>query len=210
MDYFVSFPRSGSSLLRYLIEQVTLIPTLDPNPQLSDRSNASKWYSRPIKFKQEEPLFTKLHGWPKGDSDSKVHLHLRNYKNCIEAHCRRSNKPVYFDIFIKQYTDLLLGWHQYANRGVLVFFEDLIDLKKQPEILKEILQKFDLSDYRWDFYLENAEDLNAQSLNAYTYLYGGTPKSATLEQKKDLDQKIKELVGVEIYTLYLERYAEKI
>ena len=208
-EYFISFPRSGSTLLRYLIEQITHIPTHDPNPQLVNKRSASQWYGRPIKFEQNKPLFVKLHGWPVSQEPFRVHIHVRNYKECIEAHCRRSSKPIYYDKFIQLYADLLTKWYHHLNRGVLVFFEDLIDLQKQPTILREVLEAFKITNYDWNFYLKNIQSLNEQSFKSYTHLYGPTEKSADLEKRKQLDARIMDLVGEEIYNLYLERYREK-
>jgi len=132
-----SFPRSGNSLVRFIIESVTGRPTLgDGTPEYREV------HDRPIHTYIDgmdisgEPVAIKRH-FPKdlAEVGESLILVLRDYKECIPSHksdiwnMQELNNEQLDDIFapaIEHYVSLVDAFDGWEGRKLLVYYRDLV------------------------------------------------------------------------------------
>ena len=124
LNSLVSYPRSGNTLLRFLIEYITERIVIDHNQQIPD--SATEYLSRGTslgkfgKVPKGSPIFVKYHlvvpelNERELIGNSKVNLIIRNYSECISSHTLRGKSSYTFDQVEKHIEDYC---------GIIKFFD---------------------------------------------------------------------------------------
>lgn len=168
MIYLISFPRSGNSWLRYCIEHILKIPTIDINPDFKNRS-ISECYECKEKIRGKNKII-KSHKFIATENDKLIFI-LRNYKDCIESHKQRSaSGPV--DKFLNEYFSLLKQYDDFSGDKTIIYYEDIIDENKLPDIMKNLSQFLE-SDCDIDDFVKNYEKHKQESKNGYQTKFAG-------------------------------------
>lgn len=138
MNILLSYPRSGSTWLRYCVEFLTGFPTVGQN---SDGTQGQSVFDRPMINKgRKDYVLTKRHSlYKKYDkkNDSLILL-LRNYKECIPRHNYRNE--ISLDILRGSarggkvnkknrvdYVSNIQEWEKWNKNKWIVYYEDLIN-----------------------------------------------------------------------------------
>lgn len=211
LNCLISYPRSGNTLLRFLIEYITERVVVDYNEDIPDSAISYLANNNLDVIPKNPPILRKFHlvdpGLNERDliKDSKVTLIIRDYYDCIISHAKRGCSKS-LDDQIKDYCDLIKFYDWNKNQATFVYYEDLINLELQPNIIKNILDSNDIDERpNWNKYLDNIESLNSKSKNGYIRIYN----SITRDEygNKDLfTQSVKFNVGFSLFKKYLERY----
>lgn len=168
MIYLISFPRSGNSWLRYCIEHVLKIPTIDINPDFKNKS-ISECYDCGKKI-QGKYKITKSHKFVATENDKVIFI-LRDFKDCIESHKQRSASGT-VDKFLNEYFSLLKQYDDFCGDKTIIYYEDIIDKNKLPNIM-ESLSQFLESDCEIDDFVKNYEKHKQESKNGYQTKFAG-------------------------------------
>lgn len=204
MTYLISYPRSGNTLFRYLFEVITDNIIQDSNPDIPD--SAKEYYQ--VGPSTGKKVMLKSHNWSDDiKKDQKVNIVLRNYMNCMSSHIMRS-PGLEWDTphLIGDYADIILNFEKHPNKGSVIYYEDIINLKKQPKIMQRFFDTNGIKELNnWDYYLKNVEKVNEESKQGYTKIYGDVNKAYPPEIEA-FKEKFKEYIGKDVYNKYLLRY----
>jgi hypothetical protein len=210
--WIISYPRSGNSFTRYLVEFITERPTKD--------DMATKIVSREqdaMIHDGEDYVAYKRHDFSKIQPEDELIFVLRNYKECLIRH-NKGKREINKEFFLKQasnedgtYAGLLKRYDEHKGKKLLIYYEDLIT---HPIVILGHLKDFFNADNK--MYAEFAKSPQKHvenSLKCY-------PKSQT--KGKDLIHHSKELsrwtkIAIdnvfkkyqkELFNKYLIRYEE--
>ena len=209
----ISYPRSGNTLLRFLIEYITERVVVDFNEDIPD-SAIDYLVGGNLEVKPKNPpILRKFHlvdptlNEKELIKDSKVTLIIRDYYDAIVSHSKRGSSRS-LDDQIKDYCSLLRYYDWSKNQATFIYYEDLINLELQPDCIKKILDSNDITERpNWQRYLDNIEELNSKSKKGYIRIYNNI--SAHDHGQKDLfTQAVKYNAGSSIFRKYLTRYDE--
>tara|TARA_B100001939_G_scaffold330854_1_gene328359 strand:+ start:496 stop:1167 length:672 start_codon:yes stop_codon:yes gene_type:complete len=213
----VSFPRSGNTLLRFLVEYITERVVADYNTTIP--SSAIKFYSAYSKSIGETiniepknpPILRKYHLVDKnlGEKNlicgAKVNLIIRNPFECINSHIKRSGGR--HDDWINSYCDIIRYFDGYENKGVLIYYDNLIDLDKQKFVISSLLSVNNIDEQpNWRAYIDNIKDLNSTSKQGYIDLYKTVQYNHQESFKKEFFEKVRKNLGDYLFLKYLKRY----
>lgn len=214
MNALISFPRSGNTLFRIIIEYITRHTVMNKHPSLVNRSiNHSATMRLNLKKElnlnlgKKEILF-KSHLLNLEQKrlcvGPKLNLILRNYNDAINSHLSRiENNKGKKDRFINLYCDIIKHYDK-NNKLFLIHYEDIIDLEKQKIIVKKFIEKNNLENIAkyYDDYVKNIKQINQKSKKAYTNLHDNKIKKITEDHTKQVYNKL----GKELFERYLENY----
>lgn len=212
-NYLVSYPRSGNTLLRFIIEYITSRPVAGCEP--SDTSATKSAYRYDEINLNGSPVFVKSHGFSKLEidqinfSNSKYNLLIRDYYYAITSQMTRGSiKDNLLDNNIKMYSEKILWYDQSRNKGSLIYYEDLINLTLQPSVIDKLLSENNVEMVNWKNYLDNIEEVNLKSSKGYAkFSKQDRPKiDYDLEKDRYFVDKIKSILGSDLFEKYLSRY----
>lgn len=208
----LSYPRSGVTYTRYMIEYLTQKPTKD--------AMAVKIVSREQKamiHEGDDYVAYKTHFFANISHNDRLIFVLRNPKECLVRH-NKGKRELNKEFFVKQvsnedgtYCGLLKFFEEHDGEKMLIYYEDLI---KAPILqMSRLKEFFNVGDKMFDEYLKDPEKLSENALKCY-------PKSQTKGKslnhhskelsrwvKIALDNLIKKQQPV-LWDKYLSRYAE--
>lgn len=206
----ISYPRSGNTLLRFLIEYITERIVVDYNEDIPD--SAIKYLSGNNLdiIPKNPPILRKFHlvhenlNEKEKIGDSKVNLIIRDYYECIVSHSQRGCLDS-LELQIKKYCDLIRYYDSSKNQGCVIYYEDLIDIGKQPQVIKEVFKSNQITELpNWNNYLENIFELNSKSKQGYIKIYKAVQKD--YKHKQLFTQAIKDNLGNYLFKKYLSIY----
>lgn len=208
----VSYPRSGNTLLRFLIEYITERVVIDFNQDIPDSAIDYLAKGSLDVVPKNPPILRKFHMVDETLNEkelvgnSKVTLIVRDYYDCIVSHAKRGCSKSIEDQ-IQDYCNLIRYYDWSKNKGCIVYYEDLVDINKQPEVIKEILDSNDISERpNWERYLDNIEELNSKSKSGYIRIYNSVDK--TYENKELFSKVVRYNLGYHLSKKYLSRYED--
>jgi len=199
--YIISYPRSGNTLFRAILEYHSKQPTdgTCDNPKHKNR------LMKPIIYKTRTNFIAyKSHIWDVVKPEDKIYFIIRDYKECIIRH-NQKHRGISFALFKKQtlglnndYMALLNSYHLHPGKKHIIYYEDLIkgNLKELSYLLKS----------EHDFNIVRQIGLNAypESETRGRIIHHHVEKLTPKEQIQ-WDNHLKKNYP-ELYTEYLERY----
>jgi hypothetical protein len=210
MNCLISYPRSGNTLIRFLIEYITERIVIDYNEEIPDSAIKYLVGNELSVIPKNPPILRKFHLVDESLSEkekignSKVNLIIRDYYDCIVSHSKRGCTDS-LETQIKKYCDLIRYYDWSKNQGSVIYYEDLVNIQKQPEILKGIFRDNEITEIpNWNNYLENIDQLNTKSKNGYTKIHNIVQKDYT--NKEFFTQVVKINIGSHLFKKYLSRY----
>ncbi len=127
--YIISYPRSGNTLFRTIMEYHSKQPTdgTCDNPAHKNR------LMKPIIYKTRTNFIAyKTHVWDVINPEDKVFFIIRDYKECIIRH-NQKHRGISFELFKKQtrgenndYIDLLQKFDSHPGPKYIIYYEDMI------------------------------------------------------------------------------------
>ena len=157
----LSYPKSGSTWMRYCIEFLTERPTFFRTPEPRDRLRVTGHIDSPffVEFLTNEPIILKRHAWDEEEAKTKraykkIILLIRNYKEVAlrngaplpsghaaqtEAGLRSGWAQKLVDPqdllqLFQPYIDSIEKYHNHEGEKAIVYYEDLILSPKQTLI----------------------------------------------------------------------------
>jgi len=210
INCLISYPRSGNTLIRFLIEYITERIVVDYNEKIPD--SAIKYLSpdgidivpkNPPILRKFHLVDSKLNEKSK-IGKSKINLIIRDYYECILSHSKRGCRKTLSEQ-INDYCDLIRYYDESENKETLIYYEDIIDVEKQPEVIKTLLDNNGIDTIpNWDSYLKNILFLNKKSKDGYIKIYKTVEKE--YENKSLYYKEIKSNLGEILFEKYLSRY----
>lgn len=206
----ISYPRSGNTLIRFLIEYITERIVIDYNEDIPN--SAIKYLSDNDLdiVPKNPPILRKFHlvdenlNEKEKIGDSKVNLIIRDYYECIVSHSKRGCLDS-LELQIKKYCDLIRYYDWSKNQGCVIYYEDLIDIEKQPQVIEHVFKSNQIVELpNWNKYLENIFQLNNKSKEGYTKIYKTVHED--YENRQLFTQAVKFNLGNHLFKKYLNRY----
>jgi len=175
MNYIISYPRSGNTWLRYIIEYLSNQSTNG----LIDVPNKHDKLQKPLLKSGNNFIAHKLHSFDEKITDNdKVIIIIRNYKECIIRH-NKDKRGYDFELFEKQnqgkrddYIGIIKHFDQFNGKKLYLYYEDLINDSYIPKICYQLCQFLQIENSRINSFLDNLQSIKSQSLCLY-------PKSKT-------------------------------
>lgn len=141
MNYLLSYPRSGNTWLRYMVEYFTGKPTIGYTVV-----EAGSFDKQPLIHKDStDYILTKRHEWDDNWTTSdKVILIIRNYKEAIIRHECQYTKPT-IEIFEADlmcnnkrgdYISPIYYFNKFQGHKLIVYYEDII---LNPKAINHVL-----------------------------------------------------------------------
>lgn len=210
--WIISYPRSGNTYTRYLVEFLTERPTKD--------AMAKKIVSREQEsmiYKGDDYVAYKRHDFQGVEPDDRLVFILRNYKECLVRH-NKGKRVLDNEFFRKQsgnedgtYCGLLKRYHEHQGEKMLIYYEDLITA---PAFTTSVLRDFfNVSDKRYTEYLKDVSEHSKMALK--TYPKSQTQGKSAIHHSKELDKWTKKSIDSLIkkhqpilWNEYLDRYEE--
>lgn len=207
----ISYPRSGNTLARFLIEYITERVVIDFNEgPFPDSATNYLIGNNPEVQPKNPPILRKFHLVDPNRKekelikDSKVTLIIRDYYDCIMSHAKRGAAPPQQQV--DRYCSLISYYNDSKNKATFIYYEDLINLELQPGCIKKILDCNDIIERpNWQRYLDNIVELNSKSKKAYIKLQNSVT-THDYSQKNSFTQKVKSNLGNTLFDKYLSRY----
>jgi len=194
-----SFPRSGSTLVRFLCRKLTGI---EEDKAFFSKATSSDRIWHTHKHQKIE------------DENFKIVLTLRNYKECCVSHVRRfegkislfaeAKKMLIRPDIVSSYTEVIQAFDEYEYDKLLIYYEDLME-NAQAEV--ERLAKFLNVPM-----INNVDELIIEARNSYPEKISDGEKhfhsnKLTQDQKEELDKLAEQALGG-LYNKYLDGYKE--
>ena len=208
INCLISYPRSGNTLIRFLIEYITERIVVDYNGEIPDSAIR---YLTPDSIDivpKNPPILRKFHLIDSSEKGrigkSKVNFIIRDYYECILSHSKRGcNKTLSEQV--NDYCNLIRYYDESKNKGTLIYYEDIIDIEKQPEVIKTLFDNNGINTMpNWDLYLKNILFLNKISKDGYIKIYKTVKKE--YQNKSLYFKEIKSNLGEILFEKYLSRY----
>lgn len=197
MNYILSYPRSGNTWLRYIIEFLTDRATVGVH-------GSSATIVGPLLNKDTKPLFRKSHH--SQISPDKLILLVRNFKECIIRHTR-SGVPEKGQI--ASYVKMLEFYDNFEGEKLLLYYEDLIDLDE--EYLNCLMDFIDRDNHKVPEFLENLEEHVEECIRIYNT--NGNPSvtkgKSKIHHSKNINNKLWDNAILQINRELVERYLNR-
>ncbi len=210
-----SYPRSGNTWLRFVIETLSGRPTISPDNLVNDLPMCERFPDLAVD-RSATPAAHKFHRRHEMDETDLLRplvVVVRNYKECIIRNRYDQEAGGFnFSEDHRFYLEPLRLYHHFEGRKLLFYYEDLIQLPHEP--IFGLASLLGLSDEKRDHFLAHYEAHFQKSLKGYPSRSrsGGNKKifhsqRLTPEQRREWDREMRE-TAPEIYDRYLSRYAE--
>lgn len=211
-----SYPRSGNTWLRYMIEVLTGRPSLG-NP------------ASPV---DDPPIYTRMEGLPvdpdavpsavkrheldhmeAGDEQKPLIVAVRNYKECVirhRYHLQERNQPFTLERESRLYVAPLAYFDDYERRKLLLYYEDLLE---QPVLaITSLAQFLEIPEHTCIDFLDRYDEHRARSIQYYpSHTQGEKTIYHALRlspaERRAWDRQFR-LLNPTIYDRYLTRYRE--
>lgn len=221
--YLLSYPRSGNTWMRYIIEFLSKRPTQgygdSSDKPIGERLNIG------VNIKAK-PIAIKAHilydAYEK--KTGKLILIVRDYKEAITRHAqyggiiKSADVKRYFDNCTKgyqpdnvDYMEPLLRYDKLQIPKVLVYYEDLLNKDSCVSACKSLINLLEIDDKYLSSFAENFEKHKKQSVSAH-HAGSATKGNSLIKHQKDtnlikyMDNSIKNKFP-EIFEKYLKRYS---
>jgi len=203
MNFLLSFPRSGNSLVRFFVEKVSGQKTYDCGGE--DSVSILDLYSTSEKS-SGSVIMRKAHFWREinlfSDPNKRVVLLIRDYKGCIISNIKRGGGEIPHSLSI--YLELIQKFDEFSGPKMVSYYEDFV---KDPKGLLPIAEFLNLDKDKIQEYLDSSEELSKESLSKYSAINGNLTADGS---KHDLtENQLKEFEVVKsfpLYEKYLKRY----
>lgn len=212
----LSYPRSGNTWLRYIIESVTGRPSLG-NP--ADPALDPPLYTRLKELKVDPdavPAAVKRHElrhMEEADEQRPLIVAVRNYKECIirqRYHLEESKLPFNLEAESRLYMDPMAYYTGHPGPKLLLFYEDLLD--EPVGAITSLARFLDSPEETCSRFLERYEEHRDRSIRAYPSHTQGRAKihhalGLSPLERRAWDRQVYEL-NPALYDRYLTRYRE--
>lgn len=143
LNLLVSYPRSGNTWMRYMIEYLTKQVTIGSLHNQANIIERGIGHCIQMGVNLTKPILYKQHFLKNEQLNEPIIFILRNYKEVIVKHkyqkTPKSFTKEFKDKWHNQYINLLWQFDKAKNK-IFIYYEDLINRKMLPKILKEIFQ----------------------------------------------------------------------
>jgi len=174
----LSYPKCGSSWIRYCIELLSKRPTVGPSVFDSESKELS-CIDFPIlekvndfEYDTEKFIVAKAHN-PGDSNHDKLILIIRDYKELLcrpdgekkEYNKNNIKKFLLEDNFVENYFSSLEYFDNFKKDKILIYYEDLVN--NFSDEMKKIVDFLDLDHNRLELLLQNHEEHKKTSINLY-------------------------------------------
>lgn len=229
MNYLISYPRSGNSFIRYIIEYLSKRPTLNC---ITDNKHGPiyKEGASLIEIDDFEPILRKEHHWEyikfELNCQSIIIILVRNYKDAIISHFlrrirkrdlilnRNRQKIINWDEIYTmsyQYLDLIDNFDKINNRKLLIYYEDFINEPFESVIniynILNIINAEKLNNFRESFKIIKADSINLYKAKKLHPRLLKIKEEISEKELNEFDRFI-ESKNEQLYDRYLKRYKE--
>jgi len=174
--YLMSYPRSGNTWLRYIVEFFAKTKSYGHTGCDVDNNISEKIKTLGNVDNNNEPFLFKRHWFEKNDNpnynEDNLIVILRNYKECIVRHSGKKSFEDFCGIIMGNHIfgDYMFGlkvYEKWGGKKEILYYEDLI-INPRAQIEK-ILSFFDIPiDGRLDEFMNNYELHKKESLKYYS------------------------------------------
>lgn len=190
MYYLVSYPRSGNTWARYCLEFISGRPTVGYSHKTKNKTidePIGSFLDLGVDLSRPE-LVTKRHEVPKGISDKKVILLLRNPREVILRHFksipdkkkRELGEVRVIKNQIMWYQEIIDDFHQAECAKTIIYYEDLISNREISPTLRQLCEFLEISDSKVSELVGNIEFHRQNGLKVYNHQFPsytrGNPK----------------------------------
>lgn len=211
--YVASYPRSGNSWVRYLVEECTGRPTLGCR---GNRENDPPLH----KDMDGDPVARKFHDYDseftagrQPSEDDALVLVLRNYKECIVRHAG-ARDPEKSQSEFDAYAELLDRFDEWSGPKTVIYYENLI-CEDVVVSLRKLSGVFGFDEDQTEDIMNSLSKRREKSINAYagrshTCGKNSVHHSSKLseDQKLAFDEAVKSRVSESLFARHLEQYIE--
>ncbi|VAW69033.1 hypothetical protein MNBD_GAMMA10-3149 [hydrothermal vent metagenome] len=210
-----SYPRSGNTWLRYIIEVLTGRPSISPDNIINDRPICIRVGGLDVN-REAQPSAIKYHRLSEideNDADQPLIVVVRNYKECIVRNrYDLSEREFDFPQEHPVYLEPLRYYHNFKGSKLLIYYETLMQFPER--IIADLASFLKLSEKVSDDFLNDYQAHFKHSLKGYPGSQTGGKKISchaerlTAEQRLSWDQQLR-AAEVEIFDNYLSHYCEQ-
>jgi hypothetical protein len=218
-QFLLSFPRSGNTWMRYMIEFLTRRPTAyrpNQNKMNLPIGSLEKFkidYSKSPVWKAHSPNDLRLNKIPDTSKDLLIFV-VRNPKECMTRHFGRS--PNRNDLINGEYFINLRAYDEWnPDKRLLVRYEDLV--VKPQEVARQLLTFLGDPDTYFNEFFDNYEFHKSRALSIYSQEGSRSKGSDVLFHSKKIDSEYLKQIDAWIAELhptlwekYLSVYAEEL
>lgn len=203
-NWIISYPRSGSTWLRYCLEY------LSKKPSVGYRHGTVKTIDDPIGFfvkigvcLEEPPIVTKRHQMVSATKDDNVLLVLRDPSEVLIRHFKTvpEGKKQKFGIrstFQKQvnwYDDILTAFHNSDSNKMVVYYEDLISNQHVKSALNDVLTHYEITSVvDLDDFCRDIVTHRKTALQVYGYQFTSLSKGKVSNYAKGANSVLLEMI----------------
>lgn len=229
MNLLLSYPRSGNSLTRLIIEYITRHTVIDETPNSPnsiivqlEKEGKNSFKELNVNGINDKLILIKTHLFNTQSTiqrfkTNKLNLILRHYDKAISSHATKEAvhhtiTEHWIDEQVKLYCDIIKFYETHESLYKF-YYEDLINPNLQIKIIEELIEKNELKNIStyWESYTENSQKINEFCYNAYKNKMEHISLNA-IGQKQgkkielNLKNKIFNQLGKTLFDAYLERY----
>lgn len=213
MNVLLSYPRSGNSLTRIILEYITRYTVIDETPNSPNSvinqleiEEKNAYNELNVNKIDDQIILIKTHLFNTESTiqrfkTNKLNLIIRHYDDVISSHATKES--IYHQITenwintqVKLYCDIIKFYHNY-NPLYYFYYEDLIDIDLQIKIIQKLIEKneFENISTYWNDYIKNINKINSFGYNAYKnkmkdFAFQATGKKDVKKQSFKLKDKI--------------------
>lgn len=179
-NWFISYPRSGNTWLRYCIEYLSKRPTAGyPHEIRSIDEPIGSFLDIGVDLNRE-PILRKRHEFPPLEKDDKAILMLRDPKEAIIRHYKsmpqiQQRQVGIFDEQVRWYADIIGDYDKITFPKMLVYYEDTIS-KEISVVLKQMCDFLNIPQTHMPELINNIEKHRQNSIGVYTYQFPSLSK----------------------------------
>ncbi len=210
-----SYPRSGNTWLRYILEVLTGRPSIAADNIINDPPICVRVGGLEVN-REAQPSAIKCHRLSEIDASDRQQpllVVVRNYKECIVRN-RYDLLERNFDFEQEHlvYLEPLRYYHDFTGTKLLIYYEMLMQSPEQ--VITELARFLNLSGNVGDDFLRDYQDHFERSLTGYPRSQTGGKKTAwhanklTAEQRLSWDRQMR-AADPEVFDRYLADYCEQ-
>lgn len=199
MNYLISYPRSGNTWVRFILEKISGLPTAGiqgPESLSIDQPiHKRPHFKKHLENVNGDPIIYKAH-YPRHiySFDGKLILIARDPKECIVRHTSALNTRD-----LDEYMELIKLYDQWSGNKLLIYYEDL--LQNPSETILSIVSFMDLNQESYRNFMSKYDYFFDLSVKGYVYK---NIKSETGGKKIKFHQKKLTKQQIDIFNLYIE------
>jgi len=223
VNVLLSYPRSGNTWVRYVLEYTSLQPThtgliKDINNSDLKKNAVGDKYINGLDCKKQA-ICVKRHytdkKWDHWDSNDSFILLVRDYRECILKHVKPVDRiEERFKKEAEWYINLLKFYDKYSGSKLLIYYEDVMHYPERE--FEKIIKFWNINNTRFNSFLKKYDEHKIKILKHYhgdkAFRYSSLGKKLKMHQSmapKKMVLQIENFIILHkgIYNKYLIRYS---